>query len=159
MNVMMVALLLYTGEVEPQAIPVFRWIMFAVSTPAMLILGYPLVLGSFRDLAQRRLSLDLLIAGGSFAAFLISAVNTVRGRGYVYFDTATMLPLLVTFGRLIEATAKTRTGELLRGLETLLPSRPCESKTGASRKFRRASYASAIACESGPANVSRRTAA
>lgn len=121
MNVMMIALLLYTGEVEPAAAPVFRWIMFAVSTPAMLILGYPLVLGSIRDLAQRRLSTDILIAGGSFAAFLISAVNTVRGRGYVYFDTATMLPLLVTFGRLIEATAKTRTGELLRGLETLLP--------------------------------------
>jgi len=122
MNVMMVALLLYTGEVEPQAVHVFRWIMFAVSTPAMLILGYPLVLGSLRDLAQRRLSLDILIAGGSFAAFLISAVNTLRGLGYVYFDTATMLPLLVTFGRLIEAAAKTRTGELLRGLETLLPS-------------------------------------
>ena len=130
MNVMMVALLLYTGEVEPQAVPVFRWIMFAVSTPAMLILGYPLVLGSFRDLAQRRLSLDILIAGGSFAAFLISAFNTVRGRGYVYFDTATMLPLLVTFGRLIEATAKTRTGELLRGLETLLPSKALRIEGG-----------------------------
>ena len=123
-------MLLYTGEVEPQAVPVFRWIMFAVSTPAMLILGYPLVLGSLRDLAQRRLSLDILIAGGSFAAFLISAVNTVRGRGYVYFDTATMLPLLVTFGRLVEATAKTRTGELLRGLETLLPSKALRIEGG-----------------------------
>jgi heavy metal translocating P-type ATPase len=32
-----------------------------------------------------------------------------------------MLPALVTFGKLLEATAKTRTGRLVRDLETLLP--------------------------------------
>jgi heavy metal translocating P-type ATPase len=123
MNVMMVSILLYTGEVESRVVPVFRWILFAVSTPAMLILGYPFALGSFRELARRRLSLDTLIAVGSFAAYSASAIHTIRGQGYVYFDTATMLPLLVTFGKLIEASAKTRTGQLLRGLEMLLPSK------------------------------------
>ena len=34
---------------------------------------------------------------------------------------ASVLPALVTFGRLIEATAKTRAGHLARGLQTLLP--------------------------------------
>ena len=36
-------------------------------------------------------------------------------------DTATMQPALMIFGRLIEATAKMRTGHLVRGLQTLLP--------------------------------------
>ena len=61
------------------------------------------------------------MAGGSLAAFSVSAVNVVRGRGNIYFDTATMLPVLVTFGRMIEAAAKTRAADLLHQLETLLP--------------------------------------
>ncbi len=121
MNVMMISLLLYTGEAEPSSVPVFRWVMLALATPAMLVLGYPFLLGAAGEVARRRFSLDTLIAVGSFTAFLVSAVNTVRGSGHVYFDTATMLPLLVTFGKVIEATAKTRTGRLVRGLETLLP--------------------------------------
>jgi len=117
------SILLYTGQVELQVLPVFRWILLAMSTPVMFILGYPFALGSFHELARRRLSLDTLIAVGSFAAYGASAIHTIRGQGCVYFDTATMLPLLVTFGKLIEATAKTRTGQLMRSLETLLPSK------------------------------------
>ena len=87
----------------------------------MLILGYPFAAGAVGEIARRRLSLDTLIALGSFTAFAVSAVNTVRGAGAVYFDTATMLPTLVTFGKLIEGTAKSRTARTVRGLETLLP--------------------------------------
>lgn len=43
------------------------------------------------------------------------------GCGPVYFDTATMLPVLVTFGKFLEAGARTRASELLHGLEALLP--------------------------------------
>jgi heavy metal translocating P-type ATPase len=121
MNVMMISLLLYTGSVEPQSEPAFRWILLALSTPAMAILGYPFATGALGEIARRRLSLDTLIAVGSFAAFGASAYHTVRGAGNVYFDTATVLPTLVTFGKLIEGTAKSRTAQLVRSLETLLP--------------------------------------
>jgi len=121
MNVMMLSVLLYTGSVEPQAAPTFRWVMLGLATPAMAVLGYPFVLGAAGEIARRRLSLDTLIAAGALAAFGVSAANTIRGAGHVYFDTATMLPVLVTLGKLIEATAKTRTGRLVRILETLLP--------------------------------------
>ena len=46
MNVMMIALLLYTGAVEPRRVPIFRWAMLALATPAMAILGYPFVAGA-----------------------------------------------------------------------------------------------------------------
>ncbi|MCY2928976.1 MAG: cation-translocating P-type ATPase [Planctomycetota bacterium] len=123
MNVMMISLLLYTHSPEKQAVPFFRWAMLALATPAMAILGYPFLTGAWQELRRRRLSLDALIAVGSFAAFAVSAVNTARGVGHVYYDTATMLPLLVTFGKLLEAAAKSRTGRLVHGLETLLPDR------------------------------------
>ena len=121
MNVMMISLLLYTGQLEVQTVPWFRWIMFVLATPAMLILGYPFVQGALSEMRRLRLRLDTLIACGAFAAFGVSAVNTVRGAGHVYFDTATMLPLLVTAGKLLEASAKTRTSRLMRSLEEMLP--------------------------------------
>jgi heavy metal translocating P-type ATPase len=123
MNVMMVSLLLYTGSVEEVAVPAFRWVMLGLATPAVILLGYPMVAGAVKDLARRRVSLDALIALGSLAAYGASAAATVRGSGQVFFDTATMLLALVTFGKLVEATAKARAGQLLRGLETLLPAR------------------------------------
>jgi heavy metal translocating P-type ATPase len=121
MNVMMLSILLYTGALESQSVPVFRWMLLGLSAPAMALLGYPFILGAAGEIARRRLSLDTLIAVGSFAAFLTSAVNTFRGSGSVYYDTATMLPALVTFGKIVEATAKGRTGRLVHELETLLP--------------------------------------
>ena len=121
MNVMMISLLFYAGQVEPHTAPVLRCILLGLAGPALLILLYPLVTGGVRDMAAKRTSLDLLIAGGSITAFTVSAVNVLRGAGELYFDTATMLPVLVTFGRVIEAGAKKRAADLLRDLETLLP--------------------------------------
>jgi heavy metal translocating P-type ATPase len=121
MDVMMIALTLYTGAVEADAAGAFRWIMLALATPAMAILVYPFLQGAAGELRRGRLSLDALIALGSLAAYGVSAANTIRGEGHVYFDTATMLPALVTFGKLIEATAKGQAGRLTAGIETLLP--------------------------------------
>ena len=121
MNVMMISVLLYTGQVEPASVPWFRRLLLALATPAMAILGYPFALGALAEMRRFRLQLDTLIAAGAFAAFAVSAVNTLRGAGHVYFDTATMLPALVTVGKLIEATSKVRAGRLLRALEEMLP--------------------------------------
>jgi P-type Cu2+ transporter len=112
MNVMMVSLLLYTGGIETRSIPVFRLLLLALSTPALIILIPPFLTGA---------SLNTLIAGGSLSAFALSAVNAWRGSGEIYFDTATMLPVLVTLGKIIEASAKTRAADLLHSLESLLP--------------------------------------
>ena len=121
MNVMMISVLLYTGQVEAATVPWFRRLMLALSTPAMAMLGYPFVAGALGEMSRGRLRLDTLIACGAFTAFGVSAVNTIRGAGEVYFDTATMLPTLVTVGKLLEASAKTRTARLVRSMEEMLP--------------------------------------
>lgn len=122
MNVMMISLLLYTGEAEPATVPVFRGALLVLSSAALAILLYPFVKGACKEIGRARMSIDTLIAGGALAAYSVSAVNTVRGTGHIYFDTATMLPVLVTFGKLIESAAKTRSAQLIRALERLLPS-------------------------------------
>jgi P-type Cu2+ transporter len=130
MNIMMISLLLYTGSVEAQAVPIFRRVLLGLSLPALAILIPPFLSGAAQELISKRMSLDCLIAVGSVSAFAVSAVNAVRGSGEIYFDTATMLPVLVTFGKILEASAKTRAAELLRSLESLLPSTALLVKMG-----------------------------
>ncbi|GAB7028206.1 heavy metal translocating P-type ATPase [Geotalea toluenoxydans] len=126
MNIMMLSLLLYSGSVETEVIPLFRWVMLALAMPAMAILLYPLVMGAL----QGRPGLDLLIVAGSVTAFTVSTINTVRAAGQVYFDTATMLPVLVTFGKIMEATAKRKAADLLHAMESLLPASALKIETG-----------------------------
>lgn len=121
MNVMMISLLLYTQSVDPPTVPAFRLLLLALSALALAILMPPFLAGAARELTAKRLSLDTLIALGSLSAFSVSALNVLHGTGEIYFDTATMLPILVTVGKIIEASAKTRAADLLRSLESLLP--------------------------------------
>lgn len=121
MNIMMLSLLLYSGTVETETIPVFRWVMLGLATPALVILLYPLMVDAIQQCLHRKPGLDLLIAGGSITSFTVSTFNTFSNKGEVFFDTAIMLPVLVTFGKMIEATAKRRATGLLQALESLLP--------------------------------------
>jgi len=124
MNVMMISLILYTtgrGELEPSTVRAFHWALAGLSTPAVLILGAPFILGAGRNLRQGRLSTDALIATGSIAAYGVSLANVIRASGHVYFDTATMLLLIVTLGRLLEASAKYRTSQAIQGIMELAP--------------------------------------
>jgi heavy metal translocating P-type ATPase len=119
MNVMMVSLLLYSGELQDLGTGAeawFRWVLLALSTPAMLILGHPFLAGMGREVRRLRPSLDSLVALGSVSAFGVSAAHVLRGAGPIYFDTATMLLALMTVGKLLEVSAKTRAVALLAGL-------------------------------------------
>lgn len=121
MNVMMISLLLYSGSVEPEAVPRFRLVLLLLATPALAILLPPFVTAAARQTAAGKAGLDLLIATGSLSAFAVSAVNVLSGTGEIYFDTGTMLPVLVTAGKLAETSAKKKAGDLLHALESLLP--------------------------------------
>jgi heavy metal translocating P-type ATPase len=121
MEVMMISILLYLGEVEPETALRFRWFLLALSAPVMILVTAPFLRGGWREILRGRPGLELLIAAGSSAAFLASAFNTFSGRGALYYDTATMLPVLVGAGKILEGRAKRRAGDLLRVLDDLLP--------------------------------------
>ncbi|MFQ6133613.1 MAG: heavy metal translocating P-type ATPase [Armatimonadota bacterium] len=119
MNVMMVSLLLYSdalADIGPEARAAFRWALLGLSTPVLVILGVPFAAGALGELRRGSVSTDSLIALGVFSAFGVSATNVIRGHGHIYFDTAAMLLVLLTLGRLLEATAKTRSARVVRGL-------------------------------------------
>ncbi len=125
-NVMVLSLFLYSGTpAPPAAAALIRVLLLGFSLPVFLILAPPFLSGLVRDLRRLRFSLDSLIALGSGAAFLYSAAAVLRGRGEVYFDTAGMVLLLVTLGRLFEAHAHVR-GR--RALGELLEAQPPEAR-------------------------------
>ena len=128
MTVMMISVVLYTdstSDLGASALHGLRWALLILSTPAIIILGLPFAAGGLRDLGRGRLSTDALIVTGSVAAFGVSAFDVIRGSGSIYFDTATMLLLIVTLGRLLEASAKNRTSHAITELMDLAPARAC----------------------------------
>ena len=124
MNIMMASLLFYTDAlagIGAQATQVFRVLSLALATPVMLILGLPFLQGALSELRRGLPSVNSLVAVGAFAGYGVSAVHVLNGRGYVYFDTATMLLVLVTLGRLLEASAKSNAAKSLKSLLQMKP--------------------------------------
>jgi P-type Cu2+ transporter len=120
MNIMLFSLLLYTDAftgVDARLLPWIHLLLWMFATPALVILGGPFLVETWRDGIDGRVTSSALIVLGVGAAYLYSAFAVV-GRGpHVYFDTATMVLMLFTAGRYLEATGRARAA---RNLEPLL---------------------------------------
>ncbi len=134
MMVMLISLSLYSEfiRVEVQGLSsrvdrgdlfFFKLLMFLAATPTVALLGWPIARQAGRGLRERRLSTDSLILLGSLSAYLISVHGLVSG-GEVYFDTATLILLLVTLGHFLEIRAQIKSSE---ALEALLAQAPDEA--------------------------------
>ena len=124
MNVMTLSLLLYSGyltEIDPEIVPKIAYLSFALATPVMFILGWPFVKHALSETAMLSFSMDSLIALGAVSAYAVSTYATFTGNPQIYFDTATMILVLVTLGRFLEASAKARASEALEHLLDLAP--------------------------------------
>jgi Cu+-exporting ATPase len=112
-----------------------NWLQLALSAPVLFFCGWPFYRGAWK--AARHLTADMntLIAVGTGAAFLYSAVATIAPRAVstgphvlaghasapVYFETAVVIIVLVLLGKLLEARARGRTSEAIKRLIGLQP--------------------------------------
>jgi heavy metal translocating P-type ATPase len=116
-NVMMFQSLLYFGSIQSLGADVLRtasWIMLGLSAAVYLLLGVPMLRLALRAARSGRLVLESLIALGSFGAIVASAVETFRGGTNVYYDSGTMVLVLVVLGQYLEARARQRAADALR---------------------------------------------
>jgi P-type Cu2+ transporter len=120
MNIMLFSLLLYAGAftgVDARLLPWIHLLLWVFATPALVILGGPFLAETWRDAVDGRLTSSALIVLGVGAAYLYSAFAVIERGPHVYFDTATMVLMLFTVGRYLEAAGRARAA---RNLEPLL---------------------------------------
>ncbi|MCG3181616.1 MAG: putative copper-exporting P-type ATPase V [Phycisphaerae bacterium] len=119
MNVMLFSALLYWPEASGlprEYVPAIRKLVFGLATPAMVVLVWPFVRNTVAQLRRGRAGMDSLIAVGSLAAYGYSTWSVFGGGGQIYFETATMLLVLVTLGKFLEASARARTADAIERL-------------------------------------------
>jgi Cu+-exporting ATPase len=104
-----------------------RWIEFMYSTPVVLWAGGTFFGRAWRSLKTRQLNMFTLIATGVGAAYGYSAIAVVapgifppsfqqHGEVGLYFEAASVITVLVLLGQLLEAKARSRTGQAIRAL-------------------------------------------
>jgi Cu+-exporting ATPase len=104
-----------------------KWIEFALATPVVLWAGGFFFTRAWQSIINRSLNMFTLIAVGVGAAYFYSAVAVIapgifpqsfRSDGEVglYFEAAAIITTLVLFGQLIEAKARSRTGQAVTAL-------------------------------------------
>jgi Cu2+-exporting ATPase len=111
MNIMLFSVLVYSGAfngADRRVLPTIRLLLWGLATPAVLILGEPFLRETWAQARLGRLTSSALIVLGSIAAYAYSALTMFQPSGHLYFDTASMVLMLFTLGRYLEAAGRAR---------------------------------------------------
>ena len=104
-----------------------KWIEFVLATPVVFWAGGIFFAKGWRSLKGWNLNMFTLIALGVGAAYLYSAVAVLlpgifpasfrhHGEVELYFEAAAVITVLVLLGQLLEAKARSRTGQAIQAL-------------------------------------------
>ena len=104
-----------------------KWIEFGLTTPVVLWAGGFFFARAWQSIVNRSLNMFTLIAVGVGAAYVFSAVAVItpgifpesfrqHGEIGLYFEAAAAITTLVLLGQLIEAKARSRTGQAIQAL-------------------------------------------
>ncbi len=124
MQVMMATMALYEEfdqDLTEGMAHLLRWASLLMTTPVVFYSCAPFFQGAWRDLKNRRLSMDVSVSLAIGGAYLAGIWATVIGRGEVYFDSVTMFAFFLLAGRYLERRARQRTVESTARLVNLLP--------------------------------------
>tara|TARA_R110000796_G_scaffold46008_1_gene111260 strand:- start:20148 stop:22607 length:2460 start_codon:yes stop_codon:yes gene_type:complete len=124
MQVMMATMALYeefNQDLTADMAIILRWVSLAMTTPVVLYSCAPFFQGAWRDLNNRRLSMDVSVSLAIGGAYLAGIWATVTNTGEIYFDSVTMFAFFLLAGRYLERRARQRTVESSAKLVNLLP--------------------------------------
>jgi len=104
-----------------------QWIEFGLTTPVVLWAGGFFFTRAWQSIVNRGLNMFTLIAVGVGAAYVFSAIAVIapgifpepfrrHGEVDLYFEAAAVITTLVLLGQLIEAKARSRTGQAIKAL-------------------------------------------
>ncbi|MBV7529931.1 heavy metal translocating P-type ATPase [Chitinophaga sp. sic0106] len=110
-------------------IPYGNYIMWALSTPVVLVFGRQFFVNAWRQAKHRNANMDTLVALSTSIAYIFSVFNTLypeywHSRGlhaHVYFEAAAVVITFILLGRLLEEKAKSNTSSAIKKLIGLQP--------------------------------------
>ncbi|MHB1660741.1 MAG: heavy metal translocating P-type ATPase [bacterium] len=127
MNIMVFSLLLYSKyflKLRSQIVNYSHFILWTFTTAIVIVVGYPIFKSAFKKLIALTYNSDTLISIGVLSAYVYSSFITFgfykRSSG-VFFDTAAMILILITFGKFLEASAKKSSLSGIHNLTLLKP--------------------------------------
>ena len=103
------------------------WLQFALATPVQFWSGWRFYTGAWSSLKSGGSNMDVLVALGTSAAYLLSCAVLLAnfyGMGLdqpLYFEASTTLITLILLGKLLEARAKSKASGALEALINLQP--------------------------------------
>jgi P-type Cu2+ transporter len=109
------------SDIDPAMTSLMRVAGMIIVTPVLFYSGAPMLLGAWRDLTHRRLSMDVPVAIALLLAWAPSVVNTLRGTGEVYFDSVAMFVFFLSAGRFLEMNVRHRSLSAGEALARSLP--------------------------------------
>ncbi|MBL8337600.1 MAG: cation-translocating P-type ATPase [Rhodoferax sp.] len=128
MQVMMYAYPAYIahpGDLSAEMEQLLRWASWVLTLPVILFSCGPFFRSALRDLAQRRVSMDLPVALGMLITFVVSTAGTFNPQGLfgreVFFDSLTMFVFFLLTGRWLEMRLRDRTAGALDAMMNRLP--------------------------------------
>ncbi|PJC47059.1 MAG: hypothetical protein CO035_07605, partial [Candidatus Omnitrophica bacterium CG_4_9_14_0_2_um_filter_42_8] len=104
-----------------------RWMQFIFATPIVLWAGNIFFIRAWRSVLNKSLNMFTLIAMGVGAAYGFSSIAVLfpdifpqslktHGEIGLYFEAAAVITVLVLMGQLLEAKARSRTGQAIKAL-------------------------------------------
>ncbi|MDD3459475.1 MAG: heavy metal translocating P-type ATPase, partial [Weeksellaceae bacterium] len=110
-------------------IPYANYIMWALSTPIVFVLGKQFFTGAWKQLKHRSANMDTLVAMSTGIAYLFSVFNTLfpefwLSRGmepHVYFEAAGVIIAFILIGKVLEERAKGNTSSAIKKLIGMQP--------------------------------------
>ncbi|HEY2681853.1 MAG TPA: HAD-IC family P-type ATPase, partial [Candidatus Udaeobacter sp.] len=104
-----------------------KWVEFCLTTPVVLWAGAFFFTRAWQSIVNRSLNMFTLIAVGVGAAYVYSAIAVIapgifpksfrrHGEVDLYFEAAAVITTLVLLGQMIEAKARSRTGQAIKAL-------------------------------------------
>ncbi|HEX7718270.1 MAG TPA: heavy metal-binding domain-containing protein, partial [Woeseiaceae bacterium] len=128
------------GELWPDINPMrlfghapVAWAQLVLATPVVLWGGWPFFVRGWQSIVTRNLNMFTLIALGTGAAWLFSAIATLlpdvlppsfrdtSGAPPLYFEAAAVIVTLVLMGQVLELRARAKTSGAIRALLRLAP--------------------------------------
>lgn len=126
MLVMMLSMYIYGSHfVDPNDpemrlfVGFIKWVILVFSTIVMIVLGVPILKNSFSKENLLNFNTDTLIAIGAFSAYFLSVYSVFTDKNAIYFETATMILVLVTFGRYLETSSRVKASNFMKQLMDL----------------------------------------